>query len=161
MKGLSSLERIVTECISKNSLSYSQIQQQTGLHENVCFNILQALVVRGIISTDGATYRSNSNISPLVDNEINSLQSRQAESMELIEALIEKKGERIFRFQKIALDERDEKIFRAMLQNMESFLIDCHKRCKADVSIKDRKVVFWGMDKVSSLMNQMVVGADA
>ena len=53
MKGLSSLERIILEGIGKGVLVYEEIQKQTGLNENVCYNILQALIIRGLVKTDG------------------------------------------------------------------------------------------------------------
>lgn len=158
MRGLSSLERIVIDCIANESLTYAQIQNQTGLHENVCFNLLQALIIRGVLSTDGLKYHVNQSLSPMVLEEMNGLTARQQESMELIEAVIEKKEDRIFKFQKIALDDRDEKIFKAMLTNMESFLIDCHRKAQASIPMKSRQVVFWGMGEVDSLMHQLLKG---
>ena len=157
MKGLSSLERIILESIGKNVLTYEDIQYQTGLHENVCFNVLQALVIRGLTVTDGVRYRIADKIPPLVMEELNGLEAKRAESLELIEALIEREG-RVFRFQKVAMDERDEKIFLAMLSNLESFLLDAHKKAETQVPLKNRKVVFWGMGEVKSLMGQLVGG---
>jgi hypothetical protein len=90
--------------------------------------------------------------------EINGLEARKAESLELIEAVLDQKEQRIFRFQKIALDSRDEKIFVAMLSNLESFLKDAHMKAQQTVPLKDRKVVFWGMGEVSKLMNQVMTG---
>ncbi len=161
MKSLSSLERIVLECIGKEKLNYSKVLENSGLHENVCFNILQALIIRGLLKTDGSQYWMNTQISPLMEEEINSLSSRQAESLEFIEAVIEKQSDRVFKFQKIALDDRDEKIFKAMLTNLETFLVDCHKKSQAVTPVKSRKVVFWGMGEVNALMNQMITGVDA
>lgn len=158
MKGLSSLERIVLECLGKKSLSFDEIHSQTGLHENVCFNILQALIIRGILSTSGQSYQINQNISPLMMEEINGLEAKQAESLELIEAILEQKENRVFRFQKVAMDARDEKIFMAMLSNLDSFLQDAHKKAQNDVAVKDRKVIFWGLGEVHTLMNQVVSG---
>ena len=40
MKGLSSLERIILESIGKGILVYEEIQKQSGLNENVCYNII-------------------------------------------------------------------------------------------------------------------------
>jgi len=158
MKGLSSLERIVLECLGKNTLTYEEIQGQSGLHENVCFNILQALIIRSILTTDGVRYRMSENLSPLMLEEINGMDAKIAESLEMIEAVVENKGQRVFRFQKIAMDTRDEKIFLAMLSNLESFLIDAHKKAQSSVPLKERKVVFWGVGEVQSLMNQIVMG---
>jgi cyanate lyase len=158
MKGLSSLERIVLECLGKNTLTYEEIQTQSGLHENVCFNILQALIIRSIITTDGVRYRISENLSPLMLEEINGMEAKIAESLEMIEAVVENKAQRVFRFQKVAMDTRDEKIFLAMLSNLESFLIDAHKKAQSSVPLKERKVVFWGVGDVQSLMNQIVMG---
>lgn len=158
MKGLSSLERIVLECLGKKELPYHEIQGQTGLHENVCFNVLQALVIRNLVSTNGIIYRVSENLSPLMLEEINGHDSKKAESLELIEAVVEKEANRVFRLKKVAMDERDEKIFLAMLSNLDSFLSDAHKKAEKSVALKDRKVIFWGMGDVKGLMSQIVNG---
>lgn len=158
MKGLSSLERIILESLGKQVLAYEEIQMQTGLHQNVCFNVLQALIIRGLVSTDGAKYKISETLSPLMMEEINGREAKQAESLEMIEAVVDQKDGRVFRFQKIAMDSRDEKIFVAMLSNLESFLADAHKKAQATVPMKDRKVVFWGMGEVKNLMTQIVMG---
>jgi cyanate lyase len=158
MKGLSSLERIILESIGKKALSYEEIQIQTGLHENVCYNVLQALVIRSLVKTDGVNYRIPDSLSPLMMQEINGVQAKLAESLELIEAVVEQKEDRVFRFQKIAMDARDEKIFLAMLSNLDSFLADAHKKAQSTVPMKERKVVFWGVGEVRNLMNQIVAG---
>lgn len=158
MRGLSSLERVILETIGNQTLSYEVIQAQSGLQENVCFNIIQALIIRGIIRAEGSGYKINENISPLMMEEINGVEARKAESLELIEAVLDQKENRVFRFQKIAMDSRDEKIFLAMLTNLESFLRDAHSKAQATVPLKDRKVVFWGVGDVQKLMNQVITG---
>lgn len=161
MKGLSSLERVILECVGKRSLTYNEIQSQSGLHENVCFNVLQALIIRGILATDGVRYRVSDALSPLMLEEINGREAKLAESLELIEAVLEQKTEGQFRFQKVAMDQRDEKIFLAMLSNLESFLQDAHKKAEGSIPLKERKVIFWGMGQVQSLMSQIVTGKTA
>lgn len=156
MKSLSSLERIVLECIGNRPCTYEGAVYQTGLHENVCFNILQALVIRGLIKYEAGFYKIKEGLSPLILEEINGQVAKVAESMETIEAVIEQNTGRIFRFQKIAMDERDEKIFLAMLSNLDTFLADAHKKSQSNVPLKERKVVFWGMGEVGRLMNHLV-----
>lgn len=158
MRGLSSLERVILESIGKQALSYDDVQNQSGLQENVCFNILQALIIRGILKTEGNLYKVSETISPLMMEEINGFEARKAESLELIEAVVDQSSDRIFRFSKIAMDSRDEKIFIAMLSNLESFLKDAHVKAQSTVPLKDRKVIFWGMGDVQKLMNQVIVG---
>lgn len=158
MRGLSSLERVILESVGNKTLTYEEIQSQSGLQENVCFNILQALIIRGILRSENGGYKVNEKISPMVMEEINGLEARKAESLELIEAVLDQQEQRVFRFQKIAMDSRDEKIFVAMLSNLESFLKDAHQKAQHTVPLKDRKVVFWGMGDVQKLMNQVMTG---
>ena len=158
MKGLSSLERVIIETLSRNKLTYDEIQQQSGLMEHVCFNLLQTLIMRGLITTDGFKYQQNENLSSLVSDEINSQDSKIAEALELIESVVEQKDNRLFRFQKVALEPRDEKIFLAMLSNLETFLIDSHKKSHAIIPVKNRKIIFWGLGDVQNALNQMIRG---
>ena len=158
MRGLSSLERVILECVGLQSLTYEEVQMQAGLQENVCFNILQALIIRGILKTEGNRYKVSENISPLMMDEINGHEARKAESLEMMEAVLEQKFEKVFRFQKVAMDSRDEKIFVAMLSNLESFLKDAHKKAEAQVPLKNRKVIFWGMGELQTLMSQVISG---
>ena len=158
MKGLSSLERVVLECVGKQSVSYEEILSQSGLHENVCFNVIQALIIRNILATNGIHYHVSEKLSPLIMEEINGDEAKQAESLELIEALLEQKSNRHFRFKKIAMDSKDEKIFQAMLINLESFIADAHKKSQKYIPIKDRKIVFWGTGDVKNILTQIVTG---
>ncbi len=158
MKGLSSLERVVLECVGNQALNYDEIQTTSGLQENVCFNILQALIIRGILKLDANKYRLNPILPDLLMEEINGIEAKKAESLELMEAVLDLNSEKIFRFQKIAMDARDEKIFVAMLSNLESFLKDAHLKSKKYIPVKERKVVFWGMGQVQHLLNQTIGG---
>jgi cyanate lyase len=158
MKGLTSLERVIVESLGKQGLPFEKIQEQTGLQENVCFNLIQALIIKGIISFDKNMYKINPNISPLIIEEINGKDAKREESLELIEAIIEMNSERIYRLQKVALDEKDEKIFKAMLYNLESFLKEANQKSQSTLTLKNKKSVFWGMSDVQKVINQIVVG---
>lgn len=158
MKGLSSLERVILECVGTQHLSYEEIHNQSGLQENVCFNLIQALLIRGILKTEGSRYKINENISPLMMEEINGMDARKSESLEMMEAVLDQKENRIFRFQKVAMDSRDEKIFLAMLSNLDSFLKDANQKAQKNVPVKERKVIFWGMGQVQALMKQVMEG---
>lgn len=158
MRGLSSLERVVLECIGNQALSYDEILFQSGLQENVCFNLIQALIIRGVLKQVKGHYTINSNISPLMMEEMNGLEARKAESLELMEAVLEKDSDKIFRFQKVAMDDRDAKIFKAMLSNLESFLKDAHQKAEKVTPLKNRQIVFWGMGELLPMMNQVMKG---
>jgi hypothetical protein len=90
--------------------------------------------------------------------EINSSDAKKFECFELLEALIEQKINKVFRFQKIAMDSKDEKIFLAMLSNLETFLIDAHRKAEKVTPMKERKVIFWGVGEMQILLNQLIRG---
>ena len=157
MKGLSSLERVILECIGARPMTYEDILRQTGLQENVCFNLLQALIIKGLLRSQAGQYRI-ADISPEMMEELNGSEARKAESLELIEAVLEQESEKVFKFMKIALDPRDEKIFLAMLSNLDSFLKDAHRRSQTNVPVKNRRVVFWGVGEVERLLKKIMIG---
>jgi hypothetical protein len=158
MRGLSSLERLILECIGNQVAKFETIKSDTGIQENVCFNLLQALIIRGIVQFDRSGYRINPAISPMMLDEINGREARRVETLELMEAVVEQKDQGTFKFQKVAMDARDEKIFYAMLSNLESFLKDAHKKAQSSVPLKERKVIFWGTGNMNQLMKQVLMG---
>ena len=160
MRGLSTLERLILECIGNQTVKFDMIKGQTGIQENVCFNLIQALIIRGVICYEKSGYRINPSISPLMMDEINGSDARKSETLELMEAVLEQKNQSSFKFQKIAMDERDEKIFYAMLSNLESFLKDAHKKAQATIPLKERKVIFWGTGHMNHLMKQVIAGGE-
>jgi cyanate lyase len=158
MKGLSSIERVILECIGNKSVTFEHVIHQTGLHENICFNVLQALLIRGILQSSEGRFKTSENISALILAEINSSEAKKFECLELMEALVEQKLNKAFRFQKIAMDEKDERIFLAMLSNLESFLGEAHKKAEKITPMKDRRIIFWGVAEVHTLLNQLIRG---
>jgi hypothetical protein len=161
MRGLSTLERLILECIGNQTVKFDVIKSETGIRENVCFNLLQALIIRGVVQFEKSGYRINPTISPLMLEEINGREARRAETLELMEAIVEQKNQGSFKFQKVAMDERDEKIFYAMLSNLESFLKDAHKKAHNAIPLKERKVIFWGTGHMNYLMKHVLSGGEA
>ncbi len=160
MKGLSTLERIILETISTKDLNHQQIISDSGLHPNVCTNLLQALVMRGFLRTNGLTYHINKNIPESLKEDVNCKESKYAESLEMIEATIELEDHRYFRLQKIALDDKDLKIFHAMMVNLDSFLKEAHQKSQREIPLKNRQIIFWGYAQVNNLMNQLISGGE-
>lgn len=161
MRGLSTLERLILECIGNQLVKFDAIKTETGIQENVCFNLLQALIIRGVVQFEKHGYRINPTLSPLLLEEINGRDARRAETLELMEAVVEQKDQGSFKFQKVAMDERDEKIFYAMLSNLESFLKDAHKKSQSSIPLKERKVIFWGTGHMNYLMKHVISGGNA
>ena len=152
---ITSIERFILETIENDHKTFQQILNESGLQENTCFNTLQALVIKNIISTNGIYYFINKNLTKEIVEKINSPRSKIQESVELIENYLNSSGDD-FVISKVAMNDKDHKIFKAMLKNMESFLKDCHLKTKNEVSYKDRTFVFWGLTKNQKIINEMV-----
>src|SRR5690606_17623443 len=151
---ITSIERFVLETIDNKQMSYDEIKNECGLKDNVCFNTLQALVIKNIVTTNGATYTINKNISSENISKINHPIHKAQESSELVESFLLTSKD-AFVLSKVALNEKDQKIFRAMLKNLEDFINDCHKSNKKNISYKDRSFIFWGMTKNQHLINEV------
>lgn len=152
---ITSIERFILETIENEKMTYDQVRFETGLQDNICFNTLQALVIKNILNTNGVQYFINRNMSKEVIEKINLGRFKREESIELIENFMNSQSED-FVISKVALNDKDFKIFKAMLKNLESFVKDCHNQSKKEMSYKDRTFVFWGMTKTSNIINELV-----
>jgi len=156
MKGLTSIERIVMDVLDKKKLIFDQISLESGIKDNIVYNILQSLVMREFIRTDGFHYWVKENLSQEQLQELHQKEYRRFEALEMIEAHIFQEKEREFKFQRIALSERDEKIFKAMLYNLESFLKDAHASSKEITPISQRKIIFWGLGEHQPILDNLI-----
>lgn len=151
---ITSIERFILETLENGKKTFNQIHFESGLQENVCFNTLQALVIKNIVHTNGLQYYINRNLDNKAVEEINLPRFKREESVELIENYLNHSTEN-FMISKVAFSEQDYKIFKAMLKNIDSFISDCHKKMKNEIPYKDRIFIFWGMTKTSNIINQM------
>lgn len=152
---ITSIERFILETVENEMKTFNDILNESGLQENVCFNTLQALVIKNIISTNGLHYFINKNIPKGTVERINSSRFKNQESLELIEHFLNTTTED-FIISKVALNNKDYTIFKAMLKNLDSFIKDCHSRAKKEIQYKDRTFVFWGMTKNENIIKEMV-----
>lgn len=152
---ITSIERFILETVENEMKTFNDILNECGLQENVCFNTLQALVIKNIISTNGLYYFINKNIPKETVERINSTRFKNQESLELIEHFLNTTTED-FVISKVALNNKDHKIFKAMLKNLDSFIKDCHSKTKKEIQYKDRTFVFWGMAKNENIIKEMV-----
>jgi len=154
MKSLSTVERIILEALDTNSRSLAQIQEQTGLSENMTFNLLQALIIRGLVGYESNGYHIGKHIPLEMIHQLNSERSKRLEALELITTMIESPRGEEFKMRKVYLEGADEKIFKSLLIQMESLLSDASKKKKGN--LKDSKVIFWAYDSYGPLIQRLV-----
>lgn len=151
---ITSIERFILETLENRQMTFEEIREESGLKDNVCFNTLQALVIKNIINTNGAIYSINKSMTQELISQINHPLHKAQESSELFDHFLMTSKES-FLISKVALDEKDKKIFKAMLSNLESFIKDCHNKNKKITSYKNRTFVFWGMTQNNNLINEV------
>jgi hypothetical protein len=156
MSKLTAIERIVIESIGSQKLPFEEIISKSGLQNNVCFNILQALLIKGFLKIENGSYNLNPHFSTSMNNDLHDKENKKNEFTEFVEAIVNIESEKILCFEKVALSERDEKIFKAMLWNLESFLKDAHSKAVPSMPLKNRKVIFWGMGQVDQLIGEIL-----
>lgn len=154
MKGLSTIERIVLEALDTNNKSLKEIQQETGLTENMTFNLLQALIIRGLVGYESSGYHLGRHIPAEIITNLNSESSKKLEALELITSMIESPQDEVLKLRKVYFDGSDEKIFKSLLIQLESLINEASKKKKG--TLKESKVIFWAYDSYSSLIQRMV-----
>lgn len=154
MKGLSTIERVILEALDTKNKSLKEIQQETGLSENMTFNLLQALIIRGLVGYEAQGYHIGKHIPLDVVKSLNSDISKKLEALELITSMIETPRDEEFKMRKVYLEGADEKIFKSLLIQMESLINEASKKKKG--TLKESKVVFWAYDSYGSLIQRMV-----
>lgn len=159
MKGLMIHERAVIEVVGMDSVRFDQIQLKSGLNQDMLFKVIQGLIIKGILKNQDGAISINRNISPEVLEMVNGKRARALESMEFIENVIENGTSDDYHYHRYALSKSEEKIFKAMLYNLESFLKDSHKKNSKDIPLKDHKIMFWGMGEVKDMMKLLTEGA--
>ncbi|MBK26628.1 MAG: hypothetical protein CME70_21690 [Halobacteriovorax sp.] len=160
MRGLLAVERMVLESIDKDRTTVKRIAADTALSEMFVRTILSNLKDYGLISYSKGFYSLNLekenlrvyNQNKLVKHEIN----------ELFESFVdnhfseENKPELTLKMQKIWLTDLEFKILRSMMINMDSFIKSIRKdrllRPEEEI-LSEQRVVFWGIDSYSNLIN--------
>lgn len=151
---ITSIERFILETLESKEMTYEKIKDESGLKDNVCFNTLQALVIKNIVITNGAFYSINRKLCLESVKKINSPLHKTQENNELLEHFLLTQKDS-FVLTKVAMNEKDQKIFKAMLKNLESFVKDCHHSNQAEISYKERSFVFWGMTKNENIIKEI------
>jgi predicted DNA-binding transcriptional regulator len=154
MKGLSTIERVILESLDSHNKSLKEIQTETGLSENMTFNLLQALIIRGLVGYESSGYHIGKHIPLEIVKTLNSETSKKLEALELLTSMVESPRDEEFKMRKVYLEGSDEKIFKSLLIQMESLITEASKKNKKN--LKDCKVVFWAYDSYGSLIQRMV-----
>jgi hypothetical protein len=159
MNTLNTFERSVLEILSFEPATIDEITRKTGIGKLICQKILQDLLEKKIIQTNGMIFQISEIINSKLLNEINSPEYLNLELLEYIEAVIENRSTHPFKFKKISISECDYKLLGAMLSNIDSFLKEAEKSAKSHHEFQNQKIIFWGAGDLQNINNQMLKSA--
>lgn len=143
------IERYVIESIGNESLSLPEIEESTGLKLDLLNLLIQNFLASAIIKYEKGKYSLN------FSNYQKSLADKEQISVEvgqIVESCF-KDSESQFHLKKMHLNERDEKIFNALVSNVENFLASIKFTNK---NIKEKKVFFWGGGNYENICNNIL-----
>lgn len=140
------LERMVLESINKSGKTLDEVQEDTGLGAELCLNVVFSLSAKNLIVTKADKYLINENLCEGILSELKDAQNKAVELNMLVRECVKDTiigGGESFGFKKVYMDEKEKKLLKAMLYNLESFL-DGLKDNKGKT--KDETFVFWGKE---------------
>lgn len=156
MKELLLIERSVIEAIAHGAKKVLDISKELNMEFNLVLALLSRLRAKGIIELNEGGYYISKNelawkrVNAEIPTEIKEI------SHNLVDCYFNDKAKNGLKLQKIYMSNKDEKIFKSLLNNIELFL-DGLKKEKRRSPIKDQKVILWGYgqydDLIQSSMN--------
>ena len=153
---LTILERMVLECLGHASKEMNELKAKTGIGKDILGRVTQSLLSKNLINIYKNEYQINQHKNQLIKNELNDSTALLCEVNEIISCCVRRKLDSTdsngFKMKKVNMSEREEKIYRGLLYNLESFL---NSLAKTD-QIKDQKIIFWGEGNYETIKNNIL-----
>jgi hypothetical protein len=150
------LERLILESLSRKEKDLSSLEDDTKLDQLILSNILQSLAAKNLVILERRKYYLNQALSNLMIKELKDNQSVMAEVNQVIKVCMNNMlnhNEGLFKYKKVYMDKSEEKLFNALLIQMETF-IDGLSRNKGKTH--EQKVIFWGSDTYENITHQLL-----
>ena len=150
------LERMVLETLNTSEKNINTIQERTSINKMFLNKIMTSLIAKNLITIKEDLCVLNRAISPAVTQELNEPHSLMSEVNEIITSClrdkITMKNQQSFKLKKVNMTEREEKIFRGLIYNIESFInsLTCND------NIKDQKIIFWGEGRYADIKDSIL-----
>lgn len=155
------LERIVIESISKGEDTLESIQKDTSLDYSLVLNITARLIQQGLIKYKEGKYSIYKN--EIAWQKVNRGESVAVELKEIAEGMIDNyffdKEKNILKLQKVYISEKEEKILKSLLDNIESFITNIRadqKKRKVRKETQSQKVIFWAYSEYRDLLDNSI-----
>lgn len=153
---LTILERMILESIQVKPSNISELSQLTSIDRIIVQKITNDLLARNILVHIDNALTINKHMSLTIKKELEDKQGLLCEINEVINSCIRERVdhecESSFKMKKVNMNEREFKIYKGLLYNLESFITSLKK----DENIKDQKIIFWGEGKYEDIKNNIL-----
>lgn len=162
-KTLLVIERIVLESLETRPRKLIELEEQTGLNENLLKAILHQLIERGMVTYKHFNYELNwankNNWLPIVKDQ----HGVKAEIKELFSSLVNKSFENMekpsLKMKKVWLEPREQEEFERKLRDIDFFLESIQNKRKTR-PVRElthgKKVIFYGACAYKDLVDDMI-----
>ena len=153
MLSINLIERIIMDSIYKQERSFEEIESDTTLPVPVIENCLMTLLSKSIITKKLNKYYFNTDLTPEAIKAINSESNKLKAKKLILDEVISNSSNEDINFYKVSLNEREEKIFKGLLYNVEEFL----KSVALDKESKttNEKIIYWGESTYGKVINNL------
>ena len=151
MSSLTSVERLVLESLGSAPKDLKSLMADTQLELRFLVNVLHALTLRSVITLTDEGYSPNRHLPAQEIASMNDESSRREEALELFNG-IHNMGLR-----KAWVSEKDRKILKAILKNLEDFMQTLPAAPK-NAPLHEYTLVMWGEDQYGSTIRRLIGG---
>lgn len=153
---LTILERMILESLQLKASHADRLSELTSINKTIIDKITQDLICRNILNLTKEGFKINSHLSQSIKNELEDKQGLICEINEVIHACVRDRvcenNESSFKMKKVNMNEREFKIYKGLLYNLESFVNSLHK----NENVKEQKIIFWGEGQYEDIKNNIL-----
>jgi hypothetical protein len=148
------VERLLLESLQNKPKTAMEIHSCTSIDKQIIQGVLESLIAKNIVTTMDGKYVINKNISNDIRGELNNSKDIKIEFTEILNSTFNlKKDDSVLKLKKVHMNEKEEKIFKGLLYNVESFLTGLEK--KQD-KLSKQQVIFWGEANYGKIINNYI-----
>ncbi len=153
---LTIIDRLIIETIQKKTFTLEELQINTKLQRSILESSLFELITKELVINTHQGYTLAENIENDLALNFNTIDSLHNELTDITQTCIRNRLEndqKTFQLKKVYMNSSEEKIFRGLLYNLNSFLDSLDSKNKKTSS---KKIIFWGEDSYENICNSIL-----
>lgn len=152
MLNINIAERIITESVYKGPKTINEMITDTSLPLVVTENCIMSLLSKNIIHKELNRYCFNERLTDEAKEALSSNENKLALKKIILNEITDTSNGENISFYKVAMSEREEKVFKGLIYNVEEFL----KSLSTSSETKKEKIIFWGGSSYEDVIQSML-----